>query len=298
MQTTPGPAEERLLGLTADETKQNYFEITSIQKTIAIGQQEIKVLSDHQIIILSDKYYSWLNSLHQSTVPYYIPSYKKNWTSHIGYYMYDEEKVSLTIQHTSGSTEELYPGIAINCTMITDASSISCLQDAVNSKEMTSLQLTLINNQSNPSSTSGGPSYFHQESSNSSIYYESTLLDSDIDDSGMSVAIESDILSSVDRDVRVVRHKKMTDPSPAYRLQFYAQRYWRHEQIDSNETIFYVPTDSSVIDADESESDYDIEHTNRTKQKSKINTLIQEYPNMMDYSSSEDSSHWSIFLRK
>ena len=205
MQTTPGTAEEYLLGLTADETRQNHIEITSVSLIL-------KIIA-----------------------------------------LFSQQK----IRHTSGSTEELFPEIAINCTLITDALSISCLQDAVNSKEMTSLRLMLINNQSNPSSTSGDPSHFHQESSNSSIYYESALLDSDIDDSGMSVAIESNILSSVDRDVRVVRRKKMTDPPPAYRLQFYTQRYWRHEQIDSNETVFYVPTESSVIDADESESDYD-----------------------------------------
>jgi hypothetical protein len=316
LQPTSRTAGERLLVLTTNDSKQNYIEIMGRSilftlKTLAFNQQEINILSDRQMIFLSymsDKHcqvLSWLNALHQSTVPYIPSSYKQDWTLHIDY----NSKVAFAIQYVSRSMGEVYPEIAINCTAVSNFekdSSIGCLQDEA-IKEGTALEIWI----NNRSSTSGGP-YLRQESSNSSTYYESALLDNssmyygsvllddDIDDSGMSVAIESDIVSSMDRDVRVVRQKKKTDPSPVYRMQFYAQRFWRHEQVDSNETDSHLPTESSVIDADadESESDYDIEHTNRisnSKRKSKING---EYQNPMDYSSSEDSSHWSIFLQK
>lgn len=306
MQLTSRIAKVLLPELTTHEVKNEISLLTPSTIALKFSHQEVKVLiSDRQnlMIILSymsmsDKHHhilSWLNSphpLYKTIVSSYIPSYKKDWMFHINYiHMYDDKKVAFGIQYISGSMAEV-----INCTA---KDSISCLQDAANDDSKGMTALGLMNNPNNHSNASGGPYYLRQESSNSSIHCDSALLDNDIDDSGMSVAIESDI-SSMDRDVRVVRRKKMTDPSPAYRLQFYAQRFWRHEQIDSNETDFYVPTESSVIDADESESGYDIiENTNRTpKQKSKISSrrqLKDEYQNQINDLTSDDS-HWSIFL--
>ena len=146
-------------------------------------------------------------------------------------------------------------------------------------------------------------SYLYQESESPLSDASSPRCDHfvNIDDLDvMSVGIDSDI-TSVDRDIRVVRHKKMTDPSPAYRQQFYIGCTWRYEQSDSSaiESCLTVSSQNS-IEADESGNDSNTrlptEHTQKQK-RSKTSRQLKGKRDQIDYSSSEDS-HWSIILQR
>ena len=163
-------------------------------------------------------------------------------------------------------------------------------------------KLILINNnQSSAVCPAGESSYLHQDSesqlSDASSYYSArydwfmNIDDLDI----MSVGIDSD-LQSIDRDVCVVRRKTMTDPSPAYRQQFYVKHTWRYEQNDSNTMNLCLPVSSqSSIEADE--SDNNINTCLPTKRTRKLKNRQSKAKDQIDDSSSNDS-HWSIILKR
>ena len=164
-------------------------------------------------------------------------------------------------------------------------------------KEACEHKLRLINNnQTNNVHSAGKSSYLTQESESQLSDGSTTRCDVNIDI--MSGGIYSGV-SSIDRDVCVVRRKTMTDPSPAYRQQFYAKHTWRYEQNDSNAMISWLPMSSqSSIEADESDNDIDtFLPTKRTrKQKNKTDRQLKGKDQIDD--SSSEGSHWSIILKR
>ena len=144
--------------------------------------------------------------------------------------------------------------------------------------------------------------YAHQENesqlSDVSSYYSATYDQFMSIDDMISVGIDSDI-QSIDRDVRNVWHKTMTDPSPAYRQQFYAKHTWRYEQNDVSAINPYLPVLSqSSIEADESDIDINAPFPNKRtrKQKNKTNRQLKGKDQIDD--SSSEGSHWSIILKR
>ena len=183
-----------------------------------------------------------------------------------------------------------------NSTKIVTTNTIQSLE-----KEM-EVKLGLINNNQiydDANSYQASEFQLFSDTSTYSVMSGASLDDQVTDD--LTMEIDSDEIS-IDRDVHIVRRKKITDPSPVYRQQLYAKRTWRYEQTMLNTMNSYLSASAqSSVDADESNSDIDTcPAIERTRKQRKCTYTIDRKPKGIyhGYSSSEEDSHWSIILER